>query len=67
MAKKRSFHDDKETVEHLVKMYVKNLTAWECTFLDSISMHLDSGRGLTEKQGERLDEIWEALVLRREI
>lgn len=66
LAKKRSFHDDRDVVDHLVKTHVKNLTPWECDFLDSISMQLDTGRGLTERQGQRLDVIWEALVVRRE-
>lgn len=35
------------------------LTGWECTFLDSINAQIVAGRRLSEKQDERLNEIWE--------
>lgn len=66
MAKKRNFYDDQEAVEHLVKHHVNTMSTWECDFIDNIHNQLADGRWLSEKQGERLDEIWEALVVRRE-
>lgn len=66
MAKKRNFYDDKEVVDHLIKLHVNKMSVWECDFVDSLSSQLDGGRGLTDKQGDRLDELWEVLVVRGE-
>jgi len=38
------------------------LTDWERGFLDSIFLQLADGRRLTEKQAERLDEIWQRVT-----
>jgi len=38
------------------------LSDWERTFLDSIKQQLASGRGLSVKQSERLDEIWQRVT-----
>ena len=66
MAKKRKFYEDQEAVEHLAKHHVNTMSTWECGFIDNIHNQLADGRGLSDKQGERLDEIWEGLVVRRE-
>jgi len=63
MAKRRNFHDDMNAVEYLVKK-VDKLTTWEADFIDSIHNRLESGRPLTESQGDALDGIWEAVVVR---
>src|SRR5438445_102078 len=34
------------------------LSDWEAKFLDSIKQQLSAGRDLSEKQSDRLDEIW---------
>lgn len=38
------------------------LSDWERGFIDSIGQQLARGRALTEKQAERLDEIWERVT-----
>lgn len=38
------------------------LTDWERSFIDSISRQLADGRRLSEKQAQRLDEIWERVT-----
>lgn len=38
------------------------LTEWERTFIDSIGRQLAAGRALTEKQDERLNEIWDRVT-----
>ena len=38
------------------------LTDWERGFLDSIRKLLESGRGLTDPQTEKLDAIWERVT-----
>lgn len=35
------------------------LSDWERTFVSDMRTWLESGRSLTKKQRERLDEIWE--------
>lgn len=37
----------------------ERLTDWEATFIDSLSNQLSKGRGLTERQSEILDRIWD--------
>ncbi len=34
------------------------MSEWEIHFIDSVSMQLDKGRALTEKQADRLELIW---------
>ncbi len=38
------------------------LTDWERTFIDSLADQMAKGRRLSEKQAERLDEIWERVT-----
>lgn len=38
------------------------LSDWEIEFIDSLSMRLATGKSLTEKQAERLDQIWERVT-----
>ena len=40
------------------------LTEWERTFIDSIRTQIERGRGLTPKQTDTLDEIWERATTR---
>lgn len=37
-------------------------TEWERTFLDSLSKQLGAGRGLSARQKETLDNIWERVT-----
>lgn len=45
----------------------QHLTDWERSFLDSIKTQLTRGRSLSEKQAERLDEIWEGVTTHHNI
>lgn len=38
------------------------LTDWERGFIDSLDAQLTRGNRLSEKQAERLDEIWERVT-----
>ncbi len=38
------------------------LSDWERSFIDSIARQLAAGRALTDKQAERLDEIWDKVT-----
>ena len=38
------------------------LTDWERSFIDSLSRQLADGRRLSEKQADRLDDIWERVT-----
>ncbi len=38
------------------------LTDWERGFIDSVRRRLEAGRGLTSKQVETLDAIWESVT-----
>lgn len=38
------------------------LTDWERTFIDSLDDQMAKGHRLSEKQAERLDEIWERVT-----
>ena len=40
------------------------LTDWEREFVQSLRERIDSGRGLTPKQSEVLDEIWDRATAR---
>lgn len=64
MAKKRDVQEDLGAVEHLIKVQSK-LSAWEMDFIDSLHDRLTDGRSLSERQGDVLDEIWEAVVVHR--
>lgn len=39
-----------------------NLSDWERSFIDSISMQMSRGGSLTDKQAETLDRIWERIT-----
>jgi hypothetical protein len=38
------------------------LTNWERDFIDSLEKQLSAGRGVTEKQYDRLSAIWEKVT-----
>jgi hypothetical protein len=38
------------------------LTEWEIGFVDSLRRRLDNGMGLTERQQEVLDRVWERVT-----
>lgn len=38
------------------------LSDWDRSFLDSIKRQLEGGGTLTEKQSDKLDEIWERVT-----
>lgn len=40
----------------------EKMSDWECEFIDSISDQLGRGRGLTEKQEQILERIWEKVT-----
>lgn len=46
-------------VYDLIKSAYEKLSGWELEFLEDISIRLEAGKGLTEKQQAKLDEIWE--------
>jgi hypothetical protein len=64
MGKKRNHSDDLNATEHLIDKCLDLLSSWECDFLDDMHDVLASGRRLTDGQGDKLDEIWEAVVAR---
>lgn len=56
-----------DTAEHLqmvedCEKREAKLTAWEHDFIVSIRDQLEAGRRLSEKQADRLDEIWERVT-----
>ncbi|AEJ01217.1 hypothetical protein Nit79A3_1385 [Nitrosomonas sp. Is79A3] len=38
------------------------LNDWECDFIDSIRNQIDEGRNLSERQIEKLEDIWEKVT-----
>lgn len=40
----------------------EKLSDWECEFIDSVSYQLGRGRGLSEKQEQILERIWEKVT-----
>ena len=40
----------------------EKLSDWERSFIDSLSRQLTDGRGLSQKQIDRLEEIWEKVT-----
>lgn len=42
----------------------ERLTSWEASFIDSIKSQIAEGRGLSLKQSETLDNIWEKATKR---
>ena len=47
-----------EAIEILLKSRYDHLSDWEVEFLEDISIRLEVGKGLTDKQQLRLDDIW---------
>lgn len=57
-----STHDEHQQMVQDCENRESKLTDWERSFIDSISKQLADGRRLSEKQAERLDEIWERVT-----
>lgn len=57
-----SNHDENMTMVQDCENRESKLTDWERTFIDSIRRQLESGRGLSEKQRESLDQVWERVT-----
>lgn len=57
-----STHDEHQQMVKDCESRESKLTEWERGFIDSISKQLADGRRLSEKQAERLDEIWERVT-----
>lgn len=55
-------HDEHQQMVEDCEKRESKLTDWERSFIDSISKQLTDGRRLSEKQAERLDEIWERVT-----
>jgi hypothetical protein len=55
-------HDEHQQMVKDCENRESKLTDWERGFIDSISKQLADGRRLSEKQAERLDEIWERVT-----
>ena len=53
--------DISQMIEDCEARYTK-LSEWEQQFIDSISKQLEHGRSLTDKQRERLEQIWERVT-----
>ena len=51
----------REIVDRIKDEHMNALTPWERQFVESIDEQLDRRGALTEKQAEKLDEIWTAL------
>lgn len=57
-----STHDEHQQMVQDCENRESKLTDWERGFIDSISKQLAEGRRLSEKQAERMDEIWERVT-----
>lgn len=55
-------HDEHQQMVSDCENRESKLTDWERTFIDSLSDQIANGRRLSEKQAERLDEIWERVT-----
>jgi hypothetical protein len=57
---------DEETSQLLADCEAREsrLTEWERGFVQSLRERVDAGRGLSTKQAEMLDEIWERATAR---
>jgi len=42
----------------------ERLSDWERGFIDSLKQQLEAGRNLSQKQADRLDEIWTSVTAR---
>lgn len=51
-----------DTIDMLKKHFIKQLSPWECDFLESIEDQWETRRSLSEKQRAKLDEIAERLA-----
>ena len=47
-----------EAIDILVQSRYQFLSDWESEFLEDISVRLEAGKGLTDKQQAKLDDIW---------
>lgn len=54
--------DDTEQLIEDCENRESRLTDWERGFIDSIRQQIAAGRRLTNKQRERLDEVWERVT-----
>lgn len=57
-----SNHDENMTMVQDCENRESKLTDWERSFIDSIRRQLENGRGLSEKQRESLDQVWERVT-----
>lgn len=55
-------HDEHQQMVLDCEKRESKLTDWERGFIDSLSRQLSEGHRLSEKQAERLDEIWERIT-----
>lgn len=55
-------HDEHQQMVQDCENRESKLTDWERSFIDSIGDQLSKGQRLSEKQAERLDEIWERVT-----
>lgn len=54
--------DDTAQLIEDIQAREERLTDWERGFIDSIEKHIRDGRGLTDKQVEKLEAIWERVT-----
>ena len=50
--------ENMEAIDILVNSRYGHLSDWEVEFLEDISIRLEVGKGLTDKQQAKLDNIW---------
>ena len=62
-----SHADDWRQMVHDCEQREERLSDWERGFIDSIGRRLDANGGLTPKQSETLEEIWDRATLMRPI
>jgi hypothetical protein len=60
----KDWRDEYQTMVDDCMKRESQLTDWERSFIDSISYRLDNDQGLTAKQMNTLDEIWEKVTRR---
>lgn len=56
--------ENMEAIEILVNSRHDYLSDWEAEFLDDISVRLEAGKGLTDKQQAKLNDIWKRVMTR---
>lgn len=57
MGKQERLEEAKEMLEALSNE--RSLGAWETDFVNSLQIQVESGRTLSEKQFDKLDEVWQ--------